>query len=351
MLTADSQSMRRRHALRVLLFCSVPATLFFTAIDIWLGAYLLAALVFALCVTSAGLLIAMRHGVPGQQLATIYLLGMFANIIAAQASDLHPGSFVWILTIPILSYSLLSVRVAPVTCSVSMALAFATRMIGNPSEIEAIPLVHTSVSSIVLLMFCHSLLVYGIRSDASLSDQANRDPLTGLLNRRTLTRRLEQERDRAVQTGQAAALILLDLDHFKRINDHCGHEAGDAALVFFADFLRKRLRKTDVPYRLGGEEFAVHLPDTDLSEAHEIAERLREELVASYFQFDKASIRIAFSGGVVQLGRDGNNWPELYRAADIRLYASKKGGRNRITSGELPGALAPASPSSQAVAI
>tara|TARA_A100001391_G_scaffold157444_1_gene115712 strand:- start:736 stop:1083 length:348 start_codon:yes stop_codon:yes gene_type:complete len=109
---------------------------------------------------------------------------------------------------------------------------------------------------------------------------------------------------------------------------------GDAALVFFADLLKQRLRETDLPCRIGGEEFVALLPDTNSVGAFTIAETLRQVLEKSVLNYRGEHIRMTLSAGVVELGRNGD-WPHLNRAADARLYACKERGRNCIIS-DLP---------------
>jgi diguanylate cyclase (GGDEF)-like protein len=162
-----------------------------------------------------------------------------------------------------------------------------------------------------------------------LQHAAFEDPLTGLPNRRFALDRLAQEWARVSRTGQPLACILADLDHFKRINDTHGHEAGDEVLRATAEVMRAALRASDVVCRLGGEEFLILCPDTDLAGALACAERVRTRVEAN-------RIRAAgFEGGVtVSLGvasrEKGQGRPDdLLRAADRAVYQAKRLGRNR----------------------
>ncbi|HEX8119978.1 MAG TPA: diguanylate cyclase [Solirubrobacteraceae bacterium] len=159
------------------------------------------------------------------------------------------------------------------------------------------------------------------------------DSLTGLPNRETFQRSLSQEVARAGRTGGEMSVLLLDLDHFKRINDTLGHQAGDKVLREVAAVLDESCRPFDTPARYGGEEFAVVLPNTGEHDGRGAAERLREAI-------EKASINpsVTVSIGLASFPADGRDGDTLVRAADEALYESKRGGRNRVTSARLANA-------------
>jgi two-component system, cell cycle response regulator len=153
------------------------------------------------------------------------------------------------------------------------------------------------------------------------------DSLTGLPNRETFQRSLSQEVARAARTGGEMSVLLLDLDHFKRINDTLGHQAGDAVLRSVAGVLDESCRPFDTPSRYGGEEFAVVLPNTGEQDARHAAERLRTAIASA--AIDPA---VTVSIGLAAFPSDGPDGDSLVRAADEALYASKRGGRNRVTT-------------------
>ncbi|MGH3760106.1 MAG: putative bifunctional diguanylate cyclase/phosphodiesterase [Actinophytocola sp.] len=154
---------------------------------------------------------------------------------------------------------------------------------------------------------------------------ADEDPLTGLLNRRALTRALE----RRLAIGGSGVLLVLDLDNFKDINDLRGHPAGDRVMCMLADVLRDRLGNQHALGRLGGDEFAVVLADTDEDAAVEIADKLRHA-VASVPLSGSGGTRTTLSAGVAQF-RAGDSWQAVLANADLALHASKSAGRNRVT--------------------
>lgn len=164
------------------------------------------------------------------------------------------------------------------------------------------------------------------RREALIRTLSLTDALTGLGNRRHLDEALSNEKNRAQRYGKPATLIILDIDHFKRINDHYGHEAGDRVLQAIGALLRASLRQTDFAARMGGEEFVIIMPETSLSEGQASAERLRAAVAGNRLS-ELPDITASF--GVAQLAADEpeNQW--LARA-DTALYQAKTGGRNRV---------------------
>ena len=175
----------------------------------------------------------------------------------------------------------------------------------------------------------------------ALKKLAREDGLTGLANRRHFNELLDAEIKRAFRTGQFLSLILCDVDFFKRYNDHYGHVAGDKCLqIIGATMLATFMRAGDLPARYGGEEFAVILPDTPPDKAEQLAEKLRQKIIAQAIPhaFSDALEVVSFSIGVVgaQATRERN--AEWYiGAADRALYRSKENGRNRVTAASLDG--------------
>ena len=156
--------------------------------------------------------------------------------------------------------------------------------------------------------------------------------LTGLNNRRSLERRLPAMIETARARGAALTMMVLDIDHFKRVNDSYGHDVGDRVLKGFGAELQETVRGGDLVCRLGGEEFVVVMPGADAAEAARIAERARRTTESREFLVDGAagSISITVSIGLAEW-RENWNTAELYRRADRALYLSKSAGRNRVT--------------------
>jgi diguanylate cyclase (GGDEF)-like protein/PAS domain S-box-containing protein len=153
-----------------------------------------------------------------------------------------------------------------------------------------------------------------------------RDHLTGAANRARFQHLFERAQQVWTEHGTPLSLIMLDIDHFKRVNDSHGHLTGDTVLVAFADTVAGAIRPTDVFARLGGEEFAVLLPETSLAEASEIAERLRVQVAAMRVSTPQGELTITVSLGCAAAAPR----QDLLRAADVALYIAKQNGRNRV---------------------
>lgn len=165
----------------------------------------------------------------------------------------------------------------------------------------------------------------------SLLDQAVRDPLTQLHNRRFLNEAIEQEFHHAQRASETLSVILLDIDHFKIINDTFGHLAGDTCLVMLANLIRQYIRKSDISCRYGGEEFLLLLPATNAEGATQYAERLRDLVAHQVLTVDGEQIQFTVSLGIASFPEDGASYTEIINKADDAMYMSKKAGRNRVT--------------------
>ena len=169
------------------------------------------------------------------------------------------------------------------------------------------------------------------RANRELEELANHDPLTGLANRRHFMTSFEQEVARSHRFGNSLALVMIDLDRFKLVNDTYGHGAGDQVLVGVAEKLHSGGRATDVVARIGGEEFAVLLVETPREAAGFVTERLRRSIAALRFEGqDGEPFGITASLGVALMGEDGATTGELLHSADDALYRAKELGRNRV---------------------
>jgi diguanylate cyclase (GGDEF)-like protein len=176
-------------------------------------------------------------------------------------------------------------------------------------------------ASVVRIMRHHVELLIG-----RLSDAARSDPLTLLPNRRGFRELLDLELERARRGGVPMSVLVGDLDHFKEVNDRCGHHVGDAVLQRVAALLREGVRQIDAPARIGGEEFAVILPGADAQGAFAVAERLRCALRDA---FADATVPITISFGIATHPAHAETASSLVRAADEALYGAKESGRNR----------------------
>jgi len=208
----------------------------------------------------------------------------------------------------------------------TFAIALLPLVVSDPSSIirEPFMIAASTVSLLVINAAGGHLASTEIRNRG----EAVIDPLTGLLNRRSLQRRVEELRQQGEVLGVdvAMSLILVDVDHFKRVNDTFGHAVGDGVLKDVAYELRKVLRQFDAVFRIGGEEFVVLVPNTGASDAAALAERLRHAVAARAH----AGVEVTISLGVASSAMASADLDMLLERADAALYRAKDGGRNRV---------------------
>jgi diguanylate cyclase (GGDEF)-like protein len=154
------------------------------------------------------------------------------------------------------------------------------------------------------------------------------DGLTGIFNRRFFELRIVEEIERARRYQTGMAVIMADIDQFKKLNDEFGHLLGDEVLRQVSSLFHQQLRKIDVVCRYGGEEFAILLTQTNIEQAAVIAEKLRRSVEG--YQFPGVPRRVTISAGVAAFSTHGKTRDEMIRAADNGLYAAKQSGRNRV---------------------
>jgi len=173
--------------------------------------------------------------------------------------------------------------------------------------------------------------------EIELRHLATTDPLTGVANRRSFLERLEIEQSRIRRFGVLGALLMLDIDHFKKVNDTFGHTIGDSVLRQLCDLHGQWLRDIDLMGRLGGEEFGILLPGTDVAGALQVAERFRCEVANMPFQGDSGRIAVTVSIGVTRIDPTDAGPESVLARADVALYTAKLRGRNRVEA-NCPGA-------------
>jgi diguanylate cyclase (GGDEF)-like protein len=176
------------------------------------------------------------------------------------------------------------------------------------------------------------LTVVVVRQTARLRLASTHDALTGLLNRAYFDERFDEEIARARRTKESFAMAVIDVDHFKQVNDRWGHAVGDSALKSVADRLRDSVRRTDIVARYGGEEFAVMLERAEASEAITLLNNMRTAVAEHDIPVSGggAPIRVTMSAGIAVFPDDGDSPAALMGAADQRLLEAKRTGRNRI---------------------
>jgi diguanylate cyclase (GGDEF)-like protein len=213
---------------------------------------------------------------------------------------------------------------------------------GDMDDIEITLGIGFLVMGLLLNLSLAALVTQGVMR--TLQDMSLRDPLTGLLNRRGMAQALDAEAQRLQRQRAPGAVLMLDIDHFKRVNDTHGHAAGDAVIVAVAVLLRTQLRQVDRMARMGGEEFAALLVAAPLAEAHAVAERVRAATEVLQVPWNGRALRVTISIGVAALPEPPGTLAEGLQRADAELYAAKARGRNRAVGWEdlAPGEAVPA---------
>ncbi|WP_088330649.1 sensor domain-containing diguanylate cyclase [Lacimicrobium sp. SS2-24] len=160
------------------------------------------------------------------------------------------------------------------------------------------------------------------------------DGLTGLYNRRFWEESCQLEFKRYQRSQGQASLLMLDIDHFKSVNDNYGHPAGDEVIKTLAAIIKDSVRETDIPGRYGGEEFAIVLPDTDANSARQVAERIRKITEATVIRHEGLELNVTVSLGIAQLRPDYQEHMAWISKADQALYQAKESGRNKVNSSD-----------------
>jgi diguanylate cyclase (GGDEF)-like protein len=237
-----------------------------------------------------------------------------ASVFLVALASLRISTFLWIASGPFLLYAALAVR--------------DTSSIAYLNDIVSY-VFNASLALVLMLMF-RFFRQRAFLLELQLTHVAQHDSLTGLYNRGHITEVALREIMRARRHQRPFAVAMLDIDHFKLINDTYGHDIGDLALKAFADTCRACVREIDQLGRIGGEEFVCLLPETAESEALACAERLRECVAALEIDTPKGKVHFTVSIGVAVLQPEGGNWEGLLRDADGALYQAKCEGRNRV---------------------
>ncbi len=262
-------------------------------------------------------------------------IGSEITIAGAVSLDGGPrvATLSW-LAIPVITLSSrFSMRGVIAGVCIAMTLAIAVSFGVDAHAVVAAP--ELLIAPLALILSVAVLSTPLMASDIQHRSDAVIDQLTGMLNRKALSVRVIELGQQSEITGEPVGVIVADLDHFKNINDTRGHTVGDVVLKEVAYLLRKQLRAFDLAYRLGGEEFLILVPGSDLAHAAELAERLREGVCAERLS---GGVQITMSFGVSASARDERfEYSAVFAEADAALYRAKRGGRNRvcITDGPL----------------
>jgi diguanylate cyclase (GGDEF)-like protein len=262
-------------------------------------------------------------------LIPLYTLFLYGLTLPKEAET----SFVWILVIPVLSHLLLGRWVGLWISIGFMSLAFIIYIVHVLTErhtVNTLAISNLALSASTVLILSHVYEVSRIRAHGKLLYLATTDNLTSLANRARFLDVFERERNHAERNNTDLSLLLLDLDHFKQVNDLYGHDVGDDVLKYVSATIAHRLRKTDLACRIGGEEFAVLLPGANLDRAIIVAETIRKNISDLPYTKGDRIIPLSISIGASEYGCDGRDLESLYAIADGHLYKAKAGGRNQV---------------------
>lgn len=259
-------------------------------------------------------------GYPLRLVTNAFFIMLFAVFAFCVGTDIQPrGTAIWTM---IVSYALLALLCALRIILVMSGLDNTTSLLDpNPLQVTFL----AGYGLLGLLANAAFVAALNMRERDALRRAAAHDPLSGALNRGAVMAQLEREFKRAERSRHALSVLLIDIDHFKRVNDSFGHAAGDRAIAEFARLAMSQLRACDGFGRYGGEEFLVVLPETGVPAAAQAGERLREHVANASGDGPAYTI----SAGIAAL-MPGMTIDSLVKAADIALYRAKEKGRNRV---------------------
>ncbi len=329
---------QRRTVLRAMMVVTALGGVLFAFLNLYRGLWPAAVVEFAFVAYSLILLPIIGRTERFRAWAVAYVIpwtGAMLSILAMPGAS--PSVFVWPILLPLVLHFLLGSRLGLFVSLASFAGAalLAWFRFGAPIESNSFTVAaNFSLAGMLGLALANVYERGRERSERRLREIAATDMLTGLPNRNLLEETFDRLLAASSQDGEPLSILLMDLDHFKDINDAYGHAAGDRALVEFARRLRSELRDRDFLCRFGGEEFLAVLPGTSKEVARQVAERLRlawREQPAQWGEgADVGSHSV--SVGIASVGGDGTDLDTLLRSADQRLYRAKAEGRDRIVS-------------------
>jgi diguanylate cyclase (GGDEF)-like protein len=325
----------RRSVLQLLLALSIVFSTFFSALNLNSNNSL-AIVEITFSVYFSILLFFARVDRYQFKVSLLFLITMYSTILWVIGTP-HSSEtvYVWVLVIPVLSHLLLGRWFGLIISVIFMSLGFflfTLRFYVNDTVFNLVGICNVIVAGSTALILSHIYEVSRTRAHQKLLHLATTDSLTSLANRTRFLDVFERERNHAVRNNSDLSLLLLDIDHFKHVNDNHGHDVGDEVLKYVSAKISHRLRKTDLACRLGGEEFGVLLPGANLDSAISIAETIRKNIADSPYARGETIISLSISIGVAEHGPDGRDLERLYGVADGHLYRAKTSGRNSIRS-------------------
>ncbi|MFA6984666.1 MAG: GGDEF domain-containing protein [Arenimonas sp.] len=299
--------------------CTVLLILPFAVYRFLIGATIVGVLdtTIALCICAA-VVYAWRSG--DTRRSGLFLVVINTVGTAAVAALLGAAGLFWMYTTLLANFFLVSRGVASIFTALSL---LALALYGKPFE-TAPQMISFLITASLVSLFA---FIFAARTESQrlqLETLATRDPLTGIDNRRAMEKELQIAVETHKRSQAVFGLVMLDLDHFKRVNDQFGHDAGDRVLIAFADLIRKSTRKVDRLFRFGGEEFVLLLPGADVVGLQRVTANLRNK-IATELRGPTGPVTCSQGAAVLSPGED---WPSWLARTDAALYRAKDSGRN-----------------------
>lgn len=323
----------RRTVLNVVLRVIIFSGSVFVINNWFKGLKVLALIELAVVLLSIGILCIHRKTPHLTFWASVFLFSVYAVILVGiYLVPFMAALYTWLFLIPVLSYLLLGIALGNVFTSVFVVAGVAILFNDQFSASPAMPPI--SVANIGLCLSAIWALSYTYEYKRAavvkrLQQMAAIDPLTGLNNRLLLESIFDMLCESLPEKRKSVSMLLIDLDHFKTVNDKYGHDVGDKVLINVSSLINDVRRRNDWAFRLGGEEFCMLIPDTSECQGIQIAERIRSAIEKT-IPIDGVAINITVTIGVSHWPADGKTLNQLYKVADNRLYEGKKNGRNKV---------------------
>lgn len=333
--TLPTASAHRAAIFRSLLKITILITGFFTIWNFLVPDYFLSATECCVCGFNILLLCWMREkNDPGRH--TLYFIIPLAILILfACLRSTHPGILMfWVLVVPTVAYVLLGhkdgLKLSAVYIVATVAV-IAYRFSAGRTDIMLSTLVNLVACLVCVTVLAHVYEIIRARAEAELRDSALHDSLTGVLNRTGIQLAFDGYISGSGQCATLLSAIVLDLDHFKSINDNYGHQAGDEVLCMVADCVKAEIGAGDAVGRLGGEEFMVLLCHETTEQAMAVAENIRQAIFKGRCRYRSKTIRVTATLGIAELTKQ-DSLDTLIEKADARLYQGKLNDRNQVVA-------------------
>ncbi|ROO30507.1 diguanylate cyclase [Salinisphaera orenii MK-B5] len=326
----------RRAVLQVLLVLTAVCGAAYVVINLRAEQYVLMVIELLMTVFACTLLFVIR-GTRHLKAWTIVFIIPFYSVMmyGFYSPETEITVFGWVLVIPLLAHLLLGRRLGAAVSVFFVGVAgvlFLYRFGGDAIVQAPGSIANIAMATATVFALSHFYEASREQAERRLSEMAMTDSLTGLPNRAYLEQLFEDEKQWHMTAGTPLSLLMVDLDFFKQVNDRHGHDAGDAALRAIAGVMRDNLREHDTVGRLGGEEFAILLSDTDVHQGLMVAEGLRRAIASHGCHHQAHMLRLTASLGVATLSLPDETFADLLCRADRCLYRAKHAGRNRVVA-------------------